>query len=239
MEDILINVQDFIHAFKEAFTEAAELPLAFWYDGTPVAATPKLPGCMFKVIDQARRGEPVAFSADNIGCGGGRFYTGFSGRSPHIAQFVSLKEKYKQTPEMVTAYIDDLDVQLADKPYLNFLRIDKLETFDKMEGLLFFARPDVLCGLTAWAFYDNNDGGAVTTPWSAGCGSVITMAVGENRRGGQRTFIGLTDISVRPFVAPDELGFTIPRSRFLTMQHTLGQCCLFGAPAWQKVKERL
>ena len=236
----MISVQEFITAFKEAFTETSELPLAFWYDDEPVAETPKIPGCMLKVMDKARKGEPITFSADNISCFGGRYYAGYDKMSPYTATFVSQKEKFKVTPEMVTEYVkSSMEALPASKPYLNFLRIDRLESFDKMEGLLFIVRPNALCGLMAWAYYDNNDIDAVSTPWGSGCSSIITTALSENRRDGRRTFIGLTDLSVRPYFGPDELGFIIPRSRFLTMQNTIRQCFFFGVPAWQKLREKL
>ena len=60
--------------------------------------------------------------------------------------FVSEVEHYKQNQEQVKAYINQLDIQLSEKPYLNFIRIDQLESLEEMEGILFFATPDVLSG---------------------------------------------------------------------------------------------
>ena len=42
-----------------------------------------------------------------------------------VLGFVSLKEKYKRTPEMVADYIQGLGMKRAEKPFLNFVRIDK------------------------------------------------------------------------------------------------------------------
>ncbi len=39
----------------------------------------------------------VLSAAENIGCGGGKFYTGFTEMPERVPTFVSLKEKYKQT----------------------------------------------------------------------------------------------------------------------------------------------
>ncbi len=125
------------------------------------------------------------------------------------------------------------------KPFINFCRVDRAQSFEGMEGLLFFATPDVLSGLAAWAFFDSNDPQTVTTPFVSGCGDMLQMAVRENRDNGSRTFLGLFDPSDRHYVAADELGFVIPRSRFLSMQHTLRRCCLFDTNAWQKVRKRI
>jgi hypothetical protein len=40
--------------------------------------------------------------------------------------------------------------------YLHFARIDRLTSFEKVEGLLFLATPDILSGLITWTFFDNN-----------------------------------------------------------------------------------
>ena len=114
-----------------------------------------------------------------------------------------------------------------------------LSAWTKNEGLLFFATPDILSGLCAWAFYDNNDADAVTTLFGSGCSTVVATAVRENRLKGKRTFIGLFDPSARPYVGPDELSFVIPASRFTSMYDTMRQSCLFGTHAWNKVKTRI
>ena len=206
----MINVQDFIHNYRTAFGEKAPLPLLFGYNDQPIATTAKIGGCFFKGLNEARDGEPVSLSADVIGCGGGKLYTGFSDMPERVPKFVSLTEKYKKTPEMVKDYIDSLQMKRAEKTYLNFIRADKAETFDNVEGILFYATPDMLSGLCGWAFFDNNEPDAV-----------------------------VFDPSVRPFVGRDELSFTIPFSRFVTMMDTMKECFLFDSHAWKKVKARI
>ena len=234
-----MNISTFIANYREAFGTQAPLPLLFRYDNTPAGKTEKINGCFFKCLNDVRQGKPASLNADNIGCGGGKFYTGFAPMNEYIPNFVSQKEHYKQTPGMVTDYIHELDVQRADKSYLNFIRLDQASSFESMEGLLFFATPDILSGLCAWAFYDNNDADAVTTLFGSGCSTIITTAVRENRLKGKRTFIGLFDPSVRPYVGSNELSFVIPASRFASMYDTMRQSCLFGTHAWEKVKARI
>lgn len=127
----------------------------------------------------------------------------------------------------------------AEKPYLNFIRIDKAESFEGTEGVLFYATPDMLSGLCGWAFFDNNETDAVVSQFGSGCSSVVSMTVVENDRQGYRCFIGLFDPSVRPYVGTNELSFTIPMSRFKRMTETMKECFLFDSHAWKKVKARL
>lgn len=234
-----MSIQEFIDNYREAFGSHAPLPIVFEYSDTRMADTEKTCGCFFKAFDRVRQGEPVSLNADKIGCGGGKFHTGFSPMPERVPRFVSFTERYKETPEQVLDFIRKDDIQITDKLYLNFSRIDKVESLDTMEGLLFFATPDMLSGLATWAFFDNNADDAVSAIFSSGCGSVVTFAVRENRIHGHRCFIGLLDPSVRPHISENELSFVIPRCRFEQMQHTMRRCCLFNTPAWQKVKARI
>lgn len=234
-----MDVQQFRRDFEEAFGQKAALPLLFGYSDEPVAETEKIHGCFFKGLQAAREGVPVSLSAAVISCGGGKLYTGFADMPEHVPQFVSLTEKYKQTPQMVADYVDSLEIKRTEKKYLNFVRIDQAESFDGFEGILFYATPDMLAGLCGWAFFDTNAADAVVSQFGSGCSTVVSMTVAENARQGYRCFLGLFDPSVRPYVGANELGFTIPMSRFRVMLETMKQCFLFDSHAWKKVKERL
>ncbi len=234
-----MDIQAFISHFREAFGQHAQLPLLFGYSDQAVAATQKIGGCFFKGLQAAREGTPVSLSVDVIGCGGGKLYTGFSDMPERVPGFVSLKEKYKKTPEMVVDYVQSLGMKRAEKPYLNFVRIDQAKSFEGTEGLLFYATPDMLSGLCGWAFYDSNNADAVVSLFGSGCSTVVSMTVEENRRQGHRCFLGLFDPSVRPWVGKNELSFTIPLSRFVPMMDCMKDCFLFDSQAWEKVKRRL
>lgn len=234
-----MDIKEFIQNYREAFGEKSQLPLLFGYSDKPIADTEKIGGCFFKGLQTARDGRPVSLSADVIGCGGGKLYTGFSDMPERVPGFVSLKEKYKKTPEMVVDYVNGLGMKRAEKPYLNFIRIDKTEYFEGTEGVFFYATPDMLSGLCGWAFFDINEPDAVVSQFGSGCSTVVSMTVVENARQGHRCFIGLLDPSVRPWVGKNELSFTIPFSRFVPMMETMKDTFLYGSHAWEKIKQRL
>jgi len=238
----MMDAKEFASAYGEAFGPAAGLPLLFWYSDGPVRAVPKVEGCFFKALAEAREGSAVSLNAANIGCGGGKFYTGFAPMPPFVPAFVSQKEHYKQTPEMVLEFIGRLGVPEASGAWLNFARIDTpqaAEAFGTADGALFFATPDILSGLVSWAVYDNNADDAVCAPFGSGCSAVVTQAVRENRRGGRSVFLALFDPSVRPWVDASELGFVAPMSRLREMCGTMRASCLFGTHAWNKVRVRI
>ena len=234
-----MELKDFIGSYREAFGEKAQLPLLFGYSDEPVAPTAKIGGCFFKGLQAAREGSPVSLSAEVIGCGGGKLYTGFSDMPERVPNFVSLVEKYKKTPEMVADYVKGLNMSRSAKPYLNFVRADQANSLDGFEGVMFYATPDMLSGLCGWAFFDSNEPDAVVAQFGSGCSTVVSMTVVENARGGHRCFLGLFDPSVRPWVGKDELSLTIPMSRFTVMLDTMHDCFLFGSHAWERIKERL
>lgn len=236
----MTQTEEFIRNYREAFGEGAELPLLFWYSETPAARpAEKIPGCLFKCLTEARSGIAVSLDAGSIGCGGGKFYTGFAAMPPHVPEFVSLKERYKKTPAQVRDYLSDLGVPPASGSYLNLVRIDLEERFDDKEGVLFLPTPDMLAGLTTWAFFDDDSPDAVSAPFGSGCCSVFTQTVLENRRGGHRTFLGFFDPSVRPYIEANRLSYAIPVSRFGPMCRTMRESCLFDTHAWGKVRARI
>lgn len=140
---------------------------------------------------------------------------------------------------MVIEYIDRLGVTKTENRYLHFARMDKVDSLDLIEGVLFLATPDILSGLVTWACYDNNSEDAVVTQFGSGCSVTVTQTILENHRGGRRTFIGFFDPSVRPYFELDILSYTVPMSRFKEMYHTMRSSCLFDTHAWGKIKERI
>lgn len=183
-----MDIHTFIGNYREAFGQQAELPIVFWYSDQPEAPAEKVNGCFFKSMAQVRNGKTISLNAETIGCGGGKFYTGFTDMPEHVPGFVSLKEKYKKTPDMVVDFIQELQVPKAEKAYLHFARIDKIGSFDKVEGILFLATPDMLAGLATWAFFDSNATDAVSAPFGSGCCSVVTQTILENRNKANEPF---------------------------------------------------
>ena len=92
-------MNEFIENYREAFGESAQLPLLFGYSDEALADTAKIGGCFFKGLQAAREGTPVSLSAEVIGCGGGKLYTGFSDMPERVPKFVSLPRQ-QALPEL-------------------------------------------------------------------------------------------------------------------------------------------
>ena len=233
-----MTIHEFIAKYREAFSDGAPLPVTFGYSDKAATEVRKIPRCMVGSIRRVCDGQPLTLSADNVLCGGGSLYTAFAPMPDRVPVFVSETERYKQTKEQVIEQIIRLDIRLSAKPYLNFVRMDHIDSLDEVEGVLFFATPDVLSGLCTWAFYDNNADDAVCTRFASGCCSIVTLAAKENALGGRRCFIGMLDPSARPLVPKHELTFTIPSCRFKQMMDTMEQSALFQK-AYSVVRKRI
>ena len=222
-----MTVKGFIEKYRQAFGEKAPLPIAFGYSDTPVSEIRSVPKCLVGSISNVRHGNSLTLSAENVICGGGGLYTAFTEMPERVPIFVSEVEHYKKTKEMVVDYVRGLNIELTQKPYLNFVSIDNLKEWSDAEVLLFFATPDMLAGLCSWAFYDNNSADAVVTQFSSGCASIVTRAISENKSGGRSCFIGMLDPSARPLIPENELTFTIPMCRLMEMLETMDDSSLY------------
>ena len=90
-----MEIKKFIENYREAFGKYAELPILFWYSDILENETEKVNGCFFKSMDKVREGNTISLNAETIGCGGGKFYTGFTDMPERVPTFVSLKERYR------------------------------------------------------------------------------------------------------------------------------------------------
>ncbi len=233
-----MTVNEFIERYRDAFGDAAPMPIAFGYSDNAVSEIKRVPKCMIGTISNVRHGESLTLTEENVICGGGGLYTAFREMPERVPMFVSEVEHYKQSKEMVIDYVNNLHIQITNKPYLNFVRIDKLKNWDEAEAILFFATPDILSGLCTWAFYDNNSSDAVTTQFASGCAAIVSFAINENRKNGNRCFLGMFDPSARPLVPENELTFTIPMCRFKRMLETMNDSALFQK-AFSIIKKRI
>ena len=205
-----MEIREFISRFREAFGDAASLPIAFGYSDTPTTEIYSVPKCIIGRISKVREGESLTLCADNVICGGGGLYTRFKQMPERVPVFVSEVEHYKRSKEMVIEYVESLEISISEK----------------------------LSGICTWAFYDNNSPDAVTTQFASGCASIVTFAINENRTKGRRCFLGMLDPSARPLVPENELSLTIPMSRFKEMLATMNDSALFQK-AFSILKKRI
>ena len=181
----------------------AELPIAFWYTGGEDGAELVKPGsvnrCLMANLAKVRRGTPMRFSAESIGCAGGRRYCGFSGTlRPNFNFFLSYGipgevegERYKKSPEIVTEVMARTPTLKAPARYIVFKRWDQLDESDNPAAVVFAATPDVLAGLFTLANYDEVEQNVVIPPFGAGCAQVVQYPYLEQQAAKPRCVVGL------------------------------------------------
>jgi len=241
----------FLTLWKKYFNDAP-LPITFYYTDKLLkmesAKAGSGPRCIIGAMVKIQNGESLAFDVDSVGCPGGKRYLGFveSLNMPNFEYFLSCGipgklegERYKKTPEMVKEYMKKQAATIkAPAKYIVFKRWDKLETGDKAEVVVFFARPDVLAGLFTLASFDETEQDMVIAPFGSGCASIVQYPYIETKSARPRAVIGMFDISARPFVAKDVLTFAAPMSKFKRMVDNMEESFLI-TPSWAKVQKRI
>ncbi|MDH4223046.1 MAG: DUF169 domain-containing protein [candidate division Zixibacteria bacterium] len=239
----------FIHLWKKYFN-TAKLPVSFYYKeekGTVEEVEPASGHrCMICDLARVRKGGSLCFSADSIGCGGGKRYSGFVRElMPDFEYFLSCGipgklegERYKKSPELVRKAMKKLPRFTAPARYIVFKRWDKLEEKDNPEVVVFFSSPDVLSGLFTLTNFDQIDPNGVFTPFAAGCGSIVQFPYLEKDSTRPRGVLGMFDVSARPCVPQNILTFSVPITKFMRMIENMEESFLVTT-SWEKVSKRI
>jgi len=240
---------EFLKLWRKRF-DGAELPIAFYYtdDARVPGPTPahKEDRCLVANLARVREGTPVRFGDRDIGCPGGRRYTGFAeGLRPGFEFFLSCGipgqmegERYKKTPELVREFLAKGPKFKAPKKYVVFKRWDLLEPDDEPDVAIFFATPDVLSGLFTLASFDTAEPSGVIAPFSAGCGSIVLHPYLEKAEPEPKAVIGMFDPSARPYVPAATLTFAVPMAKFARMVANMEESFLI-TPTWEAIRRRI
>lgn len=234
----------------EKYFDRAELPIAFYHTDeagrTEVMKPSSGHRCIICDLSKVRKGDPLCFTADSVGCGGGKRYLGFVQEiMPNFEYFLSCGipgklegERYKKSPQLVKEAMKKLPEFRAPAKFVVFKRWDMLEESDDPDVVIFFASPDVLSGLFTLANFDEADPNGVFAPFAAGCGSIVQYPYLEKDSDHPRCVLGMFDVSARPCVSEDVLTFSVPMRKFVRMIKNMKDSFLI-TPSWRKVNRRI
>jgi hypothetical protein len=188
----------------------------------------------------------MRFSAESIGCPGGKRYCGFGGTlREDFNYFLSYGipgkvegERYKKSPELVAKVMARSSQITAPAPYIVFKRWDQIDEPEHPEVVVFMAAPDVLAGLFTLANFDEADQIGVIPPFGAGCAQVVQYPYMEQQSERPRCVIGLFDPSARPYLPPDALSFAAPMKKFAVMVRHMDESFL-TTKTWDKIRKRI
>lgn len=239
----------FIKLWKKYFN-GAELPVTFYYTDNektaPKMEPPKDHRCVIADIARARKGRSLLFSAESVGCFGGKRYLGFSDSIvPNFEYFLSCGipgvlegERYKKSPELVKKIMKNMPVFKAPSRYVAFKRWDKLDEGDKPDVVIIFGTPDVISGVFTLVNYDEVEENGVISPFGAGCATTIMYPYLENHSKHPRGVVGMFDVSARPCVPADIFTLAVPMKKFEGMISNMEESFLI-TESWKKVQKRL
>jgi hypothetical protein len=239
----------FVELWRSYF-DGAELPITFYYTDqkgrAELVKPPRGHHCFISALTEVRRGTPLCFDGNSVGCGGGKRYLGFTEEiMPNFEYFLSCGipgklegERYKKTPEMVKEIMRHMPEHRAPARFIVLKRWDVLEAADNPEVTVFFAPPDVLSGLFTLASFDEVEPDGVFAPFSAGCGSIVQYPYLEKDAEHPRCVLGMFDVSARPYVPGDTLSFATPMNKFTRMIGNMNESFLI-TDSWAKVRKRI
>jgi uncharacterized protein (DUF169 family) len=239
----------FIQLWTKYFN-GAELPITFYYtdqeDRAKSAEPPSGHRCLICDLARVRKGHSLSFTADTIGCPGGKRYLGFTQDiMPNFEYFLSCGipgklegERYKKSPDLVKEAMKKAPQFSAPAKFIVFKRWDQLDELDDPQVVVFFAEADVLSGLFTLANFDQVDPNGVFAPFAAGCGSIVHYPYLERDSRNPRGVLGMFDVSARPCVPKDTLTFSVPMNKFVGMIKNMEESFLI-TPSWSKVRARI
>ena len=203
--------------------------------------------CVLGLIWRARMKNTSAyFSKENFGCFGGAFYLGFLKRPfDFVAHFVSTGipnrfegERYLESPEVTRMFFKTIDPLPAPAPFCVFKPISQFTEFEKPELVIFFARPESICGLHQLATFVTNDFEAVLSPFGPGCAGVLTWPLRFLSQGKLKAVLGGWDPTERRYLRGDELSFTVAWGMYTLMLSRWRESFLI-TKTWGSVRKKI
>lgn len=205
--------------------------------------------CVMGSVWLARKKHRAAFiSPEEYGCVGGVFYcsmikpnlrfiehyvtTGFPGTPIH-------GERYLPSPEAMQKFLAQVEPRDAPAKYCIFKPLSLFSDGEEPEFVIFFARPEVLCGLVTHTTFTTGDVDCVASPFGAGCTNMISWPLYYKERGIEKAVLGGFDPSARKFMKTDELTFTVPWSLYKKMLAALPESMFSVDGAWKEVRKKV
>jgi uncharacterized protein (DUF169 family) len=242
--------EDFIVFWKSFFGEA-ELPITFYYTDEEGRAELVKPGtiarrCVIAALSLVRKGRALCFDAESIGCSGGQQCLGFRETfEPDDIYLISHGipgkvegERFVKTPEIAAELLKRVPSFKAPARFIVFKRWNSLNESDEPDVVIFFACPDVLSGLFTLANFEETEPNDVFTPWTSGCGSIVTYPFLEKDSVRPRAVIGLFDVSPRRFVPENTLSFSVSMRKFERMVRNMEESFL-TTNSWKTIQNRI
>jgi uncharacterized protein (DUF169 family) len=174
--------------------------------------------CMFAMMKRVQAGEALSFSSGATGCPGASSYLGFR-EMPLLgaATYLSVLEKFKKDLETAMAFYQNVQPAPAREKQLVFQLLEEVPGPAEVEVVNLWVSAASLSQLLTLANFDRRDNNSVIIPFASGCQSVWTIPYKEKNAMEPRAVVGSLDPTVRRFLPPETLSFSLPANRFLEL----------------------
>ena len=204
--------------------------------------------CIMGNVWLARKKQKAAWiSLEECGCMGGGFYAGIY--RPYLEMNVAYVstgmpgtpiegEHYMPSPESMRAF---LEASMPPEAKGKYCVLKPLNQFDETEpplSVTFFARPEVLTGLSTLISFTTGDYNAVVVPFGACCTSIIAWPLVYREKGEDRAVLGGFDVSARKFMKTDELTLSMSLSLYKKMLEAMETSTL-SRHAWEGPRKKV
>ena len=202
-------------------------------------------GCVVALIKAASMGKTAVATTATTVCRGGKVGLGFQGyEHGWIEYFLSTgndaipnSEHYKKTPELARVFTDTIP-QVQPGKCMVFKPLSMVTDEGRPSCIIFLVNADQLSGLITLANYDRETQDNVQVRFASGCGQAVLYPLAAEEQGDSTCYIGMTDPSTRKVIGSDQLSFSIPYSRFLTMEREADGSFL-TTDTWGIIKRRM
>lgn len=199
--------------------------------------------CPIGRMTAVRTGTPMLVDGETPICGGGQFFLGWvEEMRPGFEEFLSHDaeghgERYRKTPQLVGEFLKERNFVPANGRYCIFQRLEDVPEEIVPEVISVFAPPDQIGALVFLANYDRAGNDGVISPFSSGCGSMVTEPRAQALEPEPKAVIGMFDPSARPNMEKYLLTFSVPFRRYVELVENIPGSFLEIEP-WAKLKER-
>jgi len=192
-------------------------PLIGFYDAPDPApfaplVTPSSRQCIFASLKKWRQGKTLHLTREKHGCGGGTLFGEREGNREALVQFLQEEEGLRASRELMELWLDSSP---SYRPVHDHLLIGPLQPdqYDYLRTVTFYVNADQLAVLCMGASYYSrpDDIPPVLAPFGSGCMQLTALFDDIDA---PQAIIGATDHSIRRFLEPWMIAFTVTRPMF-------------------------
>ena len=205
--------------------------------------------CFIGSIRTARKKHvPAYIAAHKFGCPGGSYYCGFPSSPAQIdviARYVSTGspglgtgERYFSSPQGMRRFMAAIEPPPATARYCVTQALDLFAEGEAPLLVSFFARPEVICGLSTLVAYATDEYDRVLAHFGPGCGIMVGWPLRMSAEGRECAVLGISDPSCRKFLKSDEQIFTVPFSLYTRMLEAVPESFL-RRHTWESVYKKV